>query len=105
MRPQQLTLPSRQSLLHGTTENHKLERVQIITIYNCSTRLGSGLPLQFQQHWAHNHVVDGVDGDTRHHSNTVKDGAAIDGYAVHVVYADLRCEACAEALSQESKCA
>src|ERR1039458_7682689 len=30
MRPQQLTLPSRQSLLHGTTENHKPERVQII---------------------------------------------------------------------------
>src|ERR1039458_10658113 len=38
MRPQQLTLPSRQSLLHGTTENHKPERVQIITIYNCSTK-------------------------------------------------------------------
>jgi hypothetical protein len=37
MRPQQLTLPSRQSLLHGTTENHKPEQVQIITIYNCST--------------------------------------------------------------------
>src|ERR1035437_5375202 len=30
MRPLQLTLPSRQSLLHGTTENHKPERVQII---------------------------------------------------------------------------
>jgi len=38
MRPQQLTLPSRQSLLHGTTENHKPEQVQIITIYNCSTK-------------------------------------------------------------------